>query len=182
MNKRKVVIIAIFIISIIAIVLLSIISLENFKRDNNDVNDNDREKISLETEKKEDMSLDEVKNPHMYFTVEACINKYLEYIANNNKEAIYKVLDSNYIQIFNITQENILEYVEKVDNDFNVLITEMYVEEVDNDNQVYYAKGIIKNKLLEKNTELCLTININNDNQIFSVVPYGYGGILYEQD
>lgn len=177
MNKNKIIIIAIFIIFIIVIGLFSIIISESLKKDNNE------QKDSLETKVKDDILLEEVKNPHMYFTVETCINKYLKYISINDKESIYKVLDSNYIKMFNITQENVLEYIEKVDiNDFNISISEMYVEEVDDDNQVYYIKGMINNELLEKNEEFCLTVNINIDSQVFSVVPYGYGGVLYEQN
>jgi len=46
-----------------------------------------------------------------YYMLENSINKYFDYIAQENSEGIYNILDSNYIEDKKITKDNVLEKI-----------------------------------------------------------------------
>ena len=128
----------------------------------------------------------QVTNTNMYFTVKYCAEKYIYYLQLKDKKSLETLLDNNYINRFNITQDNILNYVEKIDSMGTLFIDKMYVINEDDEIQTYYLEGNIIQDMSESNYEynedrFCITIILDTNNDIYSVIPFGYGGPLYEK-
>ena len=110
----------------------------------------------------------------MYFTIKSCIDQYMEYVYNQNTEAILGVLDPNYIKEKNITNQNLYEFIfnneEKKEVDFD--IEKMLVVGDEEDLQTYYVKGYIRDTNGNKE-ESYLTVNIDLKSMIYSIIPEG---------
>ena len=52
-----------------------------------------------------------VNNENIYYTVENCIQQYMNYNKNQQVEAIYQMLNQDYIEKNNITQNNLFNIV-----------------------------------------------------------------------
>jgi len=137
-------------------------------------------------EKNEEKKTESVQSDTAYFTVRACAEKYINYLATNDLEIVYNLLDYKYIEEFKITIDNIQNYVEKVYEDNILKIDKMYVQTIDDNNQIYYIKGNLieiiggEEASYGQKKEFVVTININHENMTFTVIPFGYGGVFYE--
>lgn len=105
-----------------------------------------------------------VINDNIYFTVEQCIKKYIEYVSSNNNVAIYSLLDYKYINEKNITQDNIKQYIVKYNNAKTSKIIEMY-QLAGSKYFTYY----IKQKMGEEYAYF--TVSTDTSSNSFSVVP-----------
>ena len=178
---KKKILIAIIILVIVLVAVLGIF----FK--NKNTKENKLQNIELtNVEEIGEEQIQSVQSPIAYFTVQACANKYINYLAQKNFDIVYNMLDSQYIETFNITKDNVGEYIETAYEDPLLKIEKMYVKRIDNYNEIYYLKGNLIELLGGEDTtygeqkEIVLTINIDNENMTFSVVPFGYGGVFYE--
>ena len=175
---KKNVFISIIIFLIIAIVAILIIM--NKIEDNNIQKQNN---IVIQQNKYE--KIEKVKSASAYFTVQSCVNKYINYVGNKDTNSLLKLLDSKYIEDNNVTKDNVLEKVENIDGLVIFEAKEMYVKEVDENNKIYYVSGILKEEGLERyitiDTDFDITVNMNFSNNIFSVIPFGNGGLFNEE-
>ena len=55
---------------------------------------------------------EKVSNSTVFYTVEDCINFYIDSVKAEEKDKIFELLDEKYINENNINQENVLKYVE----------------------------------------------------------------------
>ena len=137
------------------------------------------------TYSQENSQLQKAKNPHLYFTVKSCAEQYLSYLFQADNQAILRMLDSRYIQQFGINEQNVQQYVEKINTPIILTIDQMYWTEQDATHHQYYIKGnITEDTLQEENNqekEWIITVNLDLENQIFSIIPFGYGGPFYEE-
>lgn len=110
--------------------------------------------------------IEKVKSDVAYFTVQSCVEKYINYLSEGNNEIIYNLLDNDYIKKYNVTKLNVKNYVEQVYEMSTFKTKQMYVENIDNDNQIYYVKGILQEISGGENTILRCTERIccNNKN------------------
>lgn len=60
---------------------------------------------------------EKTRNASVFFTIDACIQKYLEYIKNNDNSAVYDLLDSEYINDEKISNNNVIRYVNEYNNE-----------------------------------------------------------------
>lgn len=166
------------------IVLLAIILLFIIIEKNKNVIEYDD---SIVEEKKKEQNIKQVESPIMYFTVRSCVEKYISYLSNNDFETIYKLLDNEYKEKFSITKKNIQKYIETAYEDNNLKIEKMYVQEIDENNEKYYVKATLIEMIGGEETiyggqkEFIVTVNIDHESMTFSIVPFGYGGVFYEQ-
>lgn len=145
-------------------------------KDNNEAN-NQTEIIHEEN----NVNLKEVDNTAMYFTIESCIENYMKYISKQDENAIYGILDQEYIKENGINSSNVLNFVinnkEKKPLDFD--IQKMLVENDEEDVQKYYVYGIVRNT--DGRTEKSyLTINIDINALVYSVIPNVPKGVFNE--
>lgn len=170
------------IIILLLLLIISIINIYN-KNDNDNTFTNNIEIIEGDNNVLEDIKV--VTNPHMYFTVKSCIEKYISYISQGDNESVYKILDNEYIIKFNISEENIFNIIETTNNPFTISIEKMYFKE-NNNIQEYYVSAILieedMNGEVIKEKEFKITVKLDINNMIYSVIPNGYGGPLYEEN
>lgn len=126
-----------------------------------------------------------VKSASAYFTVQSCVNKYILYISEQDKESIYNLLDFEYIEENNINRDNILNKIEKIPEQVTFEAEKMYVEEIDDNHSKYYTSGVLKQNNLEEsiiiNNNFNIAVNMDFDNMIFSIIPLENGGVFDEK-
>ena len=131
----------------------------------------------VEKEDKEKNEVEEVTNSIMYFTVESCIDKYIGYVSKQEKAAIYGVLDESYIEENKIEQDNVLNYITNItNNDVNFDTQQMLVSGEGENLQTYYVYGILREQ--NKKIKMYLTVNIDIENMVFSIIPYTKEGVF----
>lgn len=177
---KKMIIFLSIIISIIILLMVYITTLEQEVEENKNV--------IAQPNKENIIDCKAVTNPHKYLTAKSCVEKYLGYIYRGDKESVYRTLDSGYIQKFNITQENVLEFVGKIEAPVNLRIEDMYVIEKNERIEEYYILGtlILNQDETEEFVEIEMekvkyTVILDSENMIYSIIPKGYGGPFYEE-
>lgn len=175
---KKNVLISIIVLLIIIVLVIVVIM-------NKIENDNNQEQSNIVVEENKNKEIEKVKSASAYFTVQSCINKYINYVTTKDTDSILKLLDSGYIIENNITEDNVLEKVENISGFLIFEAEEMYVEEIDSNNKIYYVSGILKEEGLETyttiDTEFYITVNMNFSDNIFSIIPFGNGGLFNEE-
>lgn len=180
MNKNLKIAIAVIIVIIMLISAILVIIL-NKTRDNTNENliiEEGEEETPFDIYKEEINKVKAVTVRNDFFLVKKCIvtfyNNYLSYCnSKNDYEKVYNLLDKEYIDMFNITENNLIgEFgsYKKIDID----ITNMYVIAIENNKKIYFAYGYIIDNIDSEVTDLAIEIRIDNKNNTFSVLPYKY--------
>lgn len=133
--------------------------------------------------KKENLTkkdIEVVNNINMFYLVESCVNKYIQYLSVKDYGVIYEFLDDNYIDKNNITIDNIDQYIETLDESYSLSITNMYKHK---NLDIYYVQGNLMKETIyqtetEKNKKFKTTIKLDRENSKFSIIPDGDGGVL----
>lgn len=155
-NKKNIILLSIFVICIITLII--IINLKS--KNNNVVVENEKEVYSL------------VKDYNDFYTIENCANKYYGYLGSNNLENINKLLDEEYKNNNQITNN----YANK---NISIKINEMY-----NYKNNYYLKGNVYEELktgVNKLNEEYLLIKLSSDSKLFTITPIDksiYDGVI----
>ena len=167
MKKLKLIII---LLTILIVMILLLLFIMNEKRKILPQNNQEIEQTDVIEQRK----LNVVTNQSMYFTVKSCIETYIDYIIKQDKNSIYKILDSIYIQENNITEETVLNYTGRLSNGTDFDTQKMLLFEGEEENiQKYYVYGILRTKGADKANKksIYLTVNIDLQNMIFSITP-----------
>ena len=169
---KKGIIIIISILIVLIILVTCVLVYLNFSKNEKEIPKEDITQIENNESNKK--NIPEVTNTPMYFTIKSCIDQYMEYVYNQNTEAILGVLDPNYIKEKNITNQNLYEFIfnneEKKEVDFD--IEKVLVVGDEEDLQTYYVKGYIRDTNGNKE-ESYLTVNIDLKSMIYSIIPEG---------
>lgn len=183
MKNLKKLLIVLFVLLII--ITITIVILKNNKKDVPNLENYENEQIVTN-----DIKL--VDNPIMYFTVQSCVGKYINYLEDKDSEKIYNLIDAEYVKKHSLTKANVLEHVEEVYEMPGFDTTKMYVEEISEDIEKYYVKGILSQDFMfeemdideyekyNQTKEFIVTIIINHENMTFTVIPFGDGGVFDE--
>lgn len=103
-----------------------------------------------------------VDNYLTYFSVEKMLNNYIEYVASNNEEATYSLLDNTYIQKNSITKEDVLNKLSDIASySSNALIREMYGQENAED-KVYYIYCMLGKENAGKDSYFTIYVDVSN--------------------
>ena len=150
-------------------------SFRNNIESNNIVNNNTVQNTinNTTTNNTVDIKLEFVENREDFYTVKSCVEKYINYIVNDDNESVYNVLDKAYINKKNINENNIFQTVQKLDKNQIFTPTKMEYFEIDN-KQIYIVYGNIReDKLNERANEIefNITVILNKLNKTFSVIP-----------
>lgn len=110
-----------------------------------------------------------------FFTINSCINKYVTSLQNNKYDNVLKLLDKNYVEENNISSDNVSNYVDNLDGNYNYITKKVFYTELSEKVINYYVNGYLVSDELD---------NISNDkidkyyivkfdltNNLFSITP-----------
>ena len=129
-------------------------------------------KIEIKTE------ISKVTNVSNYYVVKSCVDKFYTYYAmsfedNSYSENLYNILDTEYVKFKNITKDNILKQLPKINNSV-IDIENMYVSEQNDDMYIYIVDGALREKTTSQISNFRIMINIDSSNRTFSVLLDDY--------
>ena len=194
MSKIKKIIIALSIILVIAIIVLIILILSS-KNNENNKQTNISEDEGIEAYQKEtDTVVSKVTNIIDYYTVKTCIGKYytdysilfnpeiyyvgvseerLKQEQSDNTQAIYDMLDSQYITEKGITIDNLETNLKEIEV-ISPYITNMYVNHRTDNMDVYVIEGKIKTNISDAGKKFQIILKLDILNKTFSIMPSEY--------
>lgn len=134
---------------------------------------------TLENEKAEDEEFEvtvsnevsRVISQQEFFNVATCVQDYIDYLEDNNQDAVYKVLDENFKNSKNISNINELkgDIIESEENQFIPLKMNKIEKEIDK--IVYFVYGKITDEMYNNEKEYYFTVVIDNSQSVFSIIP-----------
>ena len=190
------------IIIIIVIAVLLILGLVVLINRNNDKSSNKSQienSSNFDIDLKEDYKIKEVSNRNSYYTVKTCIEKFflfysdiysqdiniegLEDVVDNSQEeeieAVYSMLDDEYIKYNNLTTQNFKSKFQSIDGK-KVSISKMYQKQVKDYIYVYFVEGVlIDEETFEKGT-FSMIVKLDTSNQTFKILLQDYINNKYE--
>ncbi len=110
-----------------------------------------------------------VNNPSNFFTIENCINKFINTIYSKDSSNILLLLNDDYINDYGINLENVYNYVPNLSGKTTFQAKKIYKE-----NNKYYVYGYLMEETIDSlniTDDYYVIININDDN-IFDIIPY----------
>lgn len=117
-----------------------------------------------------------------FFTVNSCVYKYINYLQSKNSSNLLKVLDKNFIQLNNINENNLYDYLENINGNYSFVSKEIYYEKINDKYIKYYVYGyLIEDKIDEKGKKFdrYYVVTFDLENYLFSIIPYN-GDIFKE--
>lgn len=142
-----------------------------------------------------DTSLQYVTVRNDYYAVQTCVQKFYTYytaifdneddyyevdieeenekLKSNNEEALYNILDKEYIDYKNITKNNISEKMDRVNNSV-ININQMYVCKKNVNVSVYIVQGRLREIQSGKISDFKLMLKLDALNKTFSVYLEDY--------
>lgn len=179
--KKSIIIVSILVIIIISVLIVLYVRSQNQGTDytNNSEFEQDVSHMELKSE------FEEVENRNNYYAVKNIIGKYGYAIIDGGQESIYNMLDPEYISQENISQDNVLEYVDVLDKEdlteyqvnnleISVNIDQMYYKDLNTNTSSYYINGIFEYNVNSKQIEFRLLANVDSNNSTFYIYPTTY--------
>ena len=136
--KNILLIIFIIIIAIIIVLGIKIYNINKNNKNNLEINSNNNYK-TIELDFKDNNM---VKSYEEFFAINNALKKYINYAFNKNTKALYSILDKDYIEKNNITEENIINKIDQIDKS-EIIIKEMYYKDQNDYNSLYLVKAYI---------------------------------------
>ena len=186
MNLKKLIIV-ITILLVIALIILATILL--LKIDKSMPNEIATEPVKI------DSKIQQVNNKNDFYTIKNCINKFYEYLTVEKTEsnliideeteqyikeqekikaeAIYSMLDKEYIAYKNITTENVFEKISRI-NQSDVYITKMLVSQRDENTAIYFVYGILQDIKTRQNADFKVMLKVDMKNEVFTIFLQDY--------
>ncbi len=122
-----------------------------------------------------------VDNYSVFFTVDDCANRFVEYIASGDKDNLLLILNKDYMEKNYIDSNNVLDKVDtqKIkDKMISFETKEVKAKKVSSDVTKYYVSGKLYQEAMDESTlygDYYLEINIDSSTLIFDVTPVNGG-------
>jgi len=169
MNQKKLLLAIIIVLILIIICISMLIKNMNIKKEIEYNLSTDELIIQEEISK----LLENVTIRNEYYIVKRCVESFYFYYSsmqedNQSSFALYNMLDKQYINYKNITKENIITQLPKIEESI-INIEDMYVSEQSTYISVYFVKGYLRNKQNSNVTQFNLLVKIDATNGTFSI-------------
>lgn len=155
---------------IISLILISILGLLYFKDKDNSNSTDEKTKYTL------------LNDYSRFFTIDSCIYKYISYLSSGDSASVLKILDSNYVKQNQINENNLYEFIDKLDGNYTYKSKKIYFVEIDKNYISYYVDGYLMQDLIDEDsnkTEMYFIVNLDLKNNLFSITPYD--GKIFEE-
>ncbi len=129
--------------------------------------------LNKKDNKNEGLSEDKYKivtNYSNFFTIENCVNRYLNVIKSKNADDLLTLLNDEYKNKHNINKDNIYNYTGEIKNKTTFQAKKMY-----QDNNKFYVSGYLMEETIDSlkiMDDYYLIIETNKENNIYDVTPY----------
>ena len=125
-------------------------------------------------EERIDETVSIVTDRNRFYTIDSVISKYIISLSFKNSSNVIKMLDNDYIELNNLTENNVLNILESIPENVNSSTREVYQVREYNNIYKYYTKARLMvedyySSTFLKNTYFEITINENN--LTFAVTP-----------
>lgn len=190
--KRKRILLAIIILLIILVIC--IIAILAILREQKQKSIPYEEEGTIEIEI--NSQIEKVSNRNNYYIAKSCVTKFYTYYAaiydseneknvldeetssvenikKQNAEVIYDLLDQEYIKDKQITKENILTKLSKINTSI-ININNMYVSQKTENISVYMVEGTLREKVSGKITDFQIMLQLDSKNRTFTVFLEDY--------
>lgn len=117
-----------------------------------------------------DTNISKVTVDDVFYNVKNCVQNYINYINDENYEAIYNILDVNYMDENNITLEYLKENISKI-NANKFIANKINQREKDIDTTIYFVYGKLINDDYTVEDDKAFTVVVNNSQNVFSIIP-----------
>lgn len=176
MKKILKVMLILIVLIIVCLCIMIIVVHNNKTKNNGNTNVNSDEfTINIESEDHDVQSDQEV------IKVEKCIEYYINYLKDNNNEAIGMVLDKNYKKSRELKQLKSQVMDANIDSDteienYKFIATKMKKKEKDLDKAVYFVSGKSFSPDYSSVAECNFTVIIDDEQRVFSIIPENMEG------
>ena len=178
-NIEKVIILLIVLIVIIMCLLMKFIA----KNDTtNTLNEIEIVDDVIENEEVIDNTIERIEDRSDFFAVKSCVSKFYTYYAdsfstdslsNQGIKAVYNMLDKKYIEDNEITEQNLVSKLSKI-NTSRVNINDMYVDQKNENIYIYIVKGKLREIETKKVADFELMLMLDMKNSTFTVFLNDY--------
>lgn len=165
-KNKNILLIGIFILLLIVLVFLT---KKNDSKDNNVANIKNQYVI--------------LNDINEFFTVEGCVNRYIDVLNNKESDNLLKLLSKDYIDNNSITQSNVLNKLDSFEGKYTFNAKKIYVHKIDENHNDYYVYGKIKKDSINNNDlgdDYYTIVKIDNSKLLFSITPYD-GSVFKEE-
>lgn len=192
MDSKKTIIVILIIILIVSLTTVAILLWHRGK------NDEKQATPAMPTDPVEiDNTLQRVSKRNNFYMVKSCVDKFYAYYESlynsqgdsiiideeaqksldkqkeENKNAVYSMLDDTYIDYKNITLDNLTSKISKIDPLY-VSVTEMYELQKDENMYVYFVYGNIRDQKTSNISKFSMIVKIDMRNRAFKVLLQDY--------
>jgi hypothetical protein len=125
----------------------------------------------------------EVSNASTFLTIELCANRYIDSLGTSSVSDLMKLLDEQYKEDNFITEDNVLDRLDQISGNYNFNAKKILQESLDNNYIRYYVYGLLRQDIINEydyGTDYYLIITVNQDDYLYSVLPYD-GAIFKEE-
>lgn len=151
-------------IMIIVNIIILIILLYVFK-------DKEEKKIDEEFTVQPNTDVIQLDNKDLFYTVQQCAQYYVDYMNDNNYDALNIVLDKNYKAKQNITKETLKDKLEIIEGN-KIFVQNIEQKEENIDISIFFVNGILIDEDNQNEKEFGLTVIMDLSQDIFSIIPY----------
>lgn len=173
MKINKIIVILLIILIFMLIAVLGILNIAKQKMNNSSdefVQYPDEIKLSIEDSKN---ILQQVESRSEIYTVKECIEKYYTNLSEENYNAVFNILDNEYISYKGITLENIYDKIKIIRYPI-VEISKMYVSKGTNSVNIYVAYGNVIDLSSKEILNFNMIVKVDEENKTFKVVLQDY--------
>lgn len=186
---KKIIKVCIVILVILIVIILNMFI--HFKKENEKSLPNEfDDTIEDSSLYKFDTTVQTVKIRNNFYAVKGCVNKFFTYYSalnttedskyivdekqdDNNKEALYSMLDDEYIKFNDINKDNILRKIPNFNN-ATAEINKMYVVQKSANTAIYFVYGILNDKINIKHTNFSMAVKVDMLNKTFKLLLQDY--------
>jgi len=126
-------------------------------------------------ERKEDSKYKQLHDYSRFFAISDAADKFVNYLAREEADELYLLLDEEYKEDNNITKRNITDKLDGLEGySYIFQAKNIYQEEISRTMMKYYVFGHIRPILLEeyiRPTEYYIIVIVDTGNWTFSIIP-----------
>lgn len=110
-----------------------------------------------------------------FFTINSCINKYVTSLQYNKYDNVLKLLDKDYVEKNNISSDNVVDFVDNLDGNYNYITKKVFYTELSEKVINYYVKGYLVSDELDNisndKIDKYYIVKFDLNNNLFSITP-----------